>query len=135
MTDISSLIQRVEGLSGRNYALAAEIWHVVTGEPVAERPTLKTEWCRLYGAEMPYILGSIDAALSLVERMLPGWHVQMNTGDHDRGHHHKPWAKVVPNLNNDAGWLVGAHEGRAATQPAALILALLRALHQGGENA
>lgn len=71
---------------------------------------------------------SIDAAVALVTKLLPGWKVGTAGPDPTRpGLALKAWAKVEPWLNNDDGWKIGAHEGFAATVPLAILAALLTA--------
>lgn len=67
----------------------------------------------------PAFTGSVDAALALVERMLPGWEYVLNV--RDRG--------ISANLIwPDQSPVVRAKVGRAATLPLAILAALLEAI-------
>jgi hypothetical protein len=128
---MEALMQRILNATGPNRDLDHEIQLHLMNEGRLGSFSSVDHWlsaAKRYGWNSGHYTASLDASLALVERLLPGWHVQMNTGDKDQRHHSKPWAKVVPNLNNDAGWKVGAHDGRAANQPLAILTALLRAL-------
>lgn len=80
----------------------------------------------------PDYTASVDAALGLVERVLPGWVVNLTTGDPTRVQREVrlPSVTLVPHILNDAGWKLGAEARRpqlAPTPALALICALLTA--------
>ena len=112
---LSDLIKRVEQ-TGANYALECDIWRVLVGEG-REPP-----------AAPPAYTASVDAALALVERVLPGW--QRIIGEHDRVGQNVQWRATLiqpPGHGVVAAW--------APTPALALVLALLRALQaREGEN-
>ena len=101
MSDYQSLIERVEGLSGPNFALECEIYNALT----CRAKTLARGW------KAPPILSSMDAAVALVERKLPGWTWVI----HKTGYVH---------LMDDDHFIEADHSNVVI----ALILALLRAL-------
>lgn len=71
MSDLTELLGRVEKATGPNYALEVELATAL--EPARANYTLPP----------PNYTASTDGALSLVERMLPGWrseHVQSSDG-------------------------------------------------------
>lgn len=69
---------------------------------------------------------SIDAALALVEKLLPGWRyamasVVLGKDEHD----HVPWCGLAGPYSSCT---FNDHEGRATTPPLAILAALLSAL-------
>lgn len=122
MNDLSSLIERLEKASSATSdpALASDIWLWSNGlrniggyyaEELATGKHVRVDY------NFPGILGSIDAALALVERKLPG----------------SGWERIIQPDNTVVVhvWSEDA-PGRAfetpAGTPVAIILALLRAL-------
>lgn len=77
MTDLSELIRRVEAATGPDREIDVAIWQAATGEPPHYEDHLGEGPFVQYGdsvwwVELPALTTSLDAALSLVERRLPG---------------------------------------------------------------
>lgn len=156
MTDLSSLISRVEKATGPDRELDARIWAYFAGVKYVghnvpygdvhgrtqveytvppKRTRMVTNFPQTPHAEP--VTTSVDAAISLVERVLPGWGwvVESNT------HHIK--ACLNPEFGDPVGkyphWAAVSNTSSrkfedAATPAIALVLATLRALQsQTGE--
>ena len=99
MTDIAGLLERVRAVTGPDreldaaiarvcgYGLVQSEWHQNSLEWYAwEGPVRCGPWIVL-----PKYTASVDAALALVERKLPGWQYHMGTcGEDDM-----PWACIT----------------------------------------
>jgi hypothetical protein len=126
MADLTSLSERVEGAGGPNLALEAEIWCAVNGYTFDQFDgagiryrDAAGRYRHEAGAPPPYT-ASLDAALGLVDRVLPGagWQVETIAFGSRYG------ALVIRPHE------VGYHEATAATPALALISALLKALSE-----
>ncbi|WP_421591151.1 hypothetical protein [Shinella sp. M27] len=141
--DLSALIEKLEKAEGPDRELDEAIWlAVIPGASrknlLADHPDEKPLWeyhdvernlC-FRGGIIPSYTSSIDAAVSLAERVLPGWVVD---------HIGQDYAGDIPVLRG-LGWCVelmnGEHHvvGQSKSLAIALVLATLRALQsKGGE--
>lgn len=98
MTDLSSLLARAESATGSDRELARDIWEALTGE-CTHRNThfvelendereLECSDCGAdtYGAnKWSAILSSLDSAIALCERALPGWRCGVRNHNTDEG--------------------------------------------------
>jgi hypothetical protein len=134
--DIVGLLERVEAATGPDRELDYELalyekapdwrkrkpWKQTNGW--AKPDVASTSWAVLFydgggnALPVPQYTASLDAALALCERVLPGWVVQLET-----------WRDPAATARL-AEWNIGEaeHEGHARTLPLALLAALLRAL-------
>ena len=121
MPDLSALIERIEALTGTDDLVDAEIYATIGGAPHTTRAggrviplILKHD-----SPKWPRYTASLDAAVALVERVLPGY--KWSAG----------FSRHVP--HNAQVWAPSGHgyyEGECDSNRAiALILAALRALH------
>jgi hypothetical protein len=121
---LSDLLVRVEGAGGPDRYI--DFWTtVLLWEPDAEDDIAMIEAdIELVGIEEMWIAmpfsGSLDAALALVERVLP----EANCHGYDKTPDHVE-AYVSRNCAKDGHWL---YEGRGATPALALLAAMLKAL-------
>lgn len=138
----AELIERLEALTGPDREVDAEIavltrWrplgirHWVDDHPAGmsasrrlpgwvdlnEPPVPDTRW------EAPHLTASIDAAVALVERCLPGWCGGVDIGDTDPMSDGVYGARV---FNKNGSWLMFSGEG--STPAIALLIATLKAL-------
>jgi len=129
MTDLSSLIARLEKAEGPSYSLEVEIAHI-TGFWPDERIYRVTRnddghlqvWFT-EGPSLPLpppVTGSIDAAVSLAERVLPSHQINVTK-----------FTSTVAQASIGNGWLAAANH---KTPALALVLATLRALQQKGSS-
>lgn len=120
---IADLIERVERASGPDREIDGEAWKLFVEKPGdvwsdefgvwhLQDPNDTIAW-----EPPPYLTSSLDAVLSLVERVRPGWGWQVNGGS---------LAKVATLMDDDS-WSV-PFEGAAATPPLAVLSALLRSI-------
>jgi hypothetical protein len=89
-----------------------------------------------YYADAPRYTGSIDAALALVEKKLPGWVCTVCTKRIDNGHDERAWADMASEQwVKDLGAEYDAQyaEAYGATPSIAILIALVSALHSQGE--
>lgn len=123
---IQSLIERVEGASGPDRLLDAQIWCALLhpeNKASTSRPGFVAitddEPSRWGYKEVEHYTSSLEAALSLVERVLPGWRpafAQKENGD---------W---IASIYSTARLGIIPHQiGDKPTPALALILALLKA--------
>jgi len=131
MTDLHALLERVKaatGIDGReNYALNIEIgksllgWHLHEHKAFGDYDTDWAEWRDADDKQIrviPDFSASIDAALALCERVLPGWGYVL---------HANPG--TVPNAMLLSQMFGGErHDAFARTVPLAILAALLTAL-------
>lgn len=107
MTELTSLIERLEKAEGPSRDLDAAIFDAIPPTTDAPYP--------------PEFTSSIDAAVSLAERVLPGRSIMMGWRQSSET---RPWARVGLWADPDA---------TGATPAIALVLATLRALQSRGE--
>lgn len=107
---LSDLLLRVEGATGPD----REIDFAITN-------ALVPDWA-IYSDARCFFTSSLDAALALVTRVLPGWAgwklERLASG--------RPWSRVYSSK--------GAWSATAATPALALLAAMLKALQQEGER-
>ena len=133
--DLQALIERVEKATGPDRDLDADIYEALgyevkrRSERVEEgwRVRRTVDWRYLDGSSwlaMDYLTGSVDAALALVERVLPGAAYTINSFDVQR----TPTTerRVHVHLSDYEGADHGAL-GDAPTAPLAILIATLRA--------
>ena len=131
--ELRALLARVEGASGGDAKLDAALKLVAAAVAIAggmSAHETREAFGGLYDTAPPYT-SSIDAALALKDRVLPGWRACVDTGDPSRAPStvRLPFAHLEPNLDNDDGWAkAGPTRGQAATPPLAIIAAVLHAL-------
>lgn len=133
-SDLSDLIERVAAATGENDELDCRIVAtLLSDKPVTfERSKINGAWCayvedfkgrpRLWDCPSPIrqnraVTASVDAALALVERVMPGWC--------------KSVVDLRPELCEGYVWErghVGNIQGKAPTPALAIVLAMLRAL-------
>ena len=135
MTDLTDLIARVEKLEGPD----REVDDLIAVRVARMKPTTT------YGHEVlgnlreapnrsPLYTASLDAALALVERVLPGWGGMVDFGALMCGaavHSADLWSPVREVGETEDGFPVDIRDearGEAKTPALALILTLLRAL-------
>ena len=143
MTTLPSLIKRLEESEGPSRELDVDIMNEVAPFPTTGRRLFV--WARtgglvrdgVYTDDAPELTGSVDAAIALAERVLPGWgwDVASNTPhikaclDPDLGApcaKYPHWAAVSN---------VSSHNFHDAATPAmALCVAILKALQSKGEQ-
>lgn len=116
MADLSEIIGRLEKAEGPSriddYAI-----HEATN------PTLRAG---LRFGNVPNYSASIDSAVSLAERVLPGWMWSMTTGLGNTAAYVRDKSIIAPDKIEG--------EGYHATPAIALVLATLRALQQKGSS-
>ena len=119
MSDLTELLERVKAATGPDRELDGNIYNALKPDYAAwaamERNTTFFFWRDVF----PYT-GSIDAALALVERKLPGWEWQVRRTGYAELHH------PTHHLKDEIG--------RAATPALAILAALLSALTSGASS-
>lgn len=76
MTDLTELLARVEAATGPDRELDAEIFIRVArdgDDSIVYNRQIEKVWIGRDWFDFPRYSGSVDAALALVERVLPGW--------------------------------------------------------------
>ncbi|TPJ70498.1 MULTISPECIES: hypothetical protein [unclassified Mesorhizobium] len=116
MKGLTELIGRLEKLTGPDAHLDIEIWEAIGGWPSREYRSV--DYPRLYGTPLT---GSIDAAVALVERLLPGWNWLVHTS----GGGAFEACLYSPDHNEHSGREI---EKMGPTPAIALCIALLKAL-------
>lgn len=126
MTPLQSLLEKIQGVTGLDRELDILIG-AATGyrnrfdgsllSDVLAMPERHEEGMQWEG--VPAYTASLDAALALVERVLPGFDADVNIRSGE-----EPMAAYVW----PAGTYIGGHGAQAATAPLALLAALLTAL-------
>jgi hypothetical protein len=148
MTDLSSLIARLEKAEGPSYSHDVEIAHL-TGFWPAERIDRVTRaddghvvvWFT-EGPDLPIplaVTSSIDAAVALVQRVLPGWGGLLSLGSGNSIHVADLWSERRGNQSSEDEEeypLPPGEDAQAehASLPMAICLATLRALQQKGSS-
>lgn len=154
-SDIAALIERIEAASGPGRELDAHISFLIgdhkivsrsSGWAIFEAPFEQGNWAAASGCKsyddaismlasflsLPAYTTSIDAAVALVERMLPGqqWTLGQNI-------HHRYWLCTLNVISGDPEGVTAMASSHAApTPPLAVLAALLRALqHQEPSHA
>jgi len=117
MADRSSLIAQLEKAEGPDRELDGDIW----------RYAMSSETRGVKFGPVPHLTSSIDAAVSLAERVLPGWTIA-SVGQDDRKAWHAELREGYRTAYSTVS-LAGAPNGALA-----LVLATLRALQQKGSS-
>lgn len=80
---------------------------------------------------MPPVTKSLDAALALVKKALPGWLTALHGWEHEGKRYY--WAELYPDIDAKTmmDWTVREKHNSA---PIALLICLLRALQAGGRS-
>ena len=138
MSDLDALLERLEKATGPDRELDEAIMalfytlderHIGTTEgwdddpdsfkPVKDRVWVDPATDKWVSTAAFHFTASIDAALALVERVLPGWmHANGNCGEQNM-----PWACITEPDEPCRDFSAGA-----PTEPLAILIALLRAL-------
>lgn len=133
MSDLSSLIARLEKAEGPNYAIEVGIFKFfnpeysdyVQGRGGLVHRSDGEDQRVLSNVRPPNVTASIDAAVSLAERVLPGFGISIDThpvyGDWWDASIFDQMPKTISNARKQTG-------------PLALVLATLRALDQKGSS-
>ncbi|MFU0504173.1 hypothetical protein [Pseudaminobacter sp. NGMCC 1.201702] len=126
------LIAKLEKLDGPSEILDEAIWEAVGGWP--EREWRSVNYMRLYGTP---VTASLDAAIALVERVLPGWAwtimaakplTSTRAGETvAKG----PFTAFVNNSPRRPSEPDAEYEGVGATPAIALLIALLKEAQDG----
>lgn len=135
MSDLSSLIARLEKAEGPSRDLDVEIMNTVDPRSPDEKrlfdgKVYPATWGAVgqlcdqirYFIEAPFLTSSIDAAVSLAERVVPGASFIMGFRQTDKT---MPWARI----GNRSSW-----DNTAPTLAMSICLATLRALDQKGSS-
>lgn len=151
MSDYSDLIERLREADGPDRELDCHLGYVANldlGDGVNWRDKmdrLGMEYClgaatshqNVWSHELPHYTASVDSALSLVERVLPGWRVSsLHTIDADApasSQHAYCRSEICPRHGDDEGWKIGRVYGLSKSLPLAVLIALLTALQHQGE--
>ena len=125
--DLSALIARLEAAEAGSRELDDAAWFAATGEkasyPFDDETDPHIRYGTLAWVRLPRSTTSLDAALALAERVLPGWVWNM-------GNDTRCWAHLWNDLPTYDG---NPSMGRAATPAVALCNAILRAKQGEGE--
>lgn len=126
MNRLAELIERVERLTGPDNRIDGDIEYWVKFGPLSEWENIGGGWRRHkatgrqekfdYGAPTPAFTASLDAAIGLTERVLPGQSVLIGWGQTEQT---LPWARIGVWSEADAA---------CPTPALALVLATLKAL-------
>ena len=144
MTDYASLIERLEKADGPDREIDAELAIVGLIDatdarlPSAERDSHYPQsfvpgqyWTGHAWRVADEYTSSLDAALGLVERKLPGWVWKLSTDGDASAPDHKAHATLASEVWADPGAGMGVVTyGHAPTPALAVCLALLRALSE-----
>lgn len=117
MSDLMELLERVKAATGPDRELDYAISRFADGELV-----------RHSSLHLPYT-ASIDDALALVERKLPGQHVTMG-----QNLHHHYWLCTFNSFNGEGEPTAIAQEMHKSSLPLAILAALLSALTSGASS-
>jgi hypothetical protein len=140
MSDLSSLIARLEAAEGPNYALEVDIFKFfnpeysdyVQGRGGLVHKEDGEDQRVLSNVRPPNVMASLDAAVSLANRVLPGWFWRCgSTPLFPNG-----WAHVSRYRADhcDRQDEASCADGKAANVAIALVLTTLRALQQKGSS-
>ena len=124
MGDVTGLVERLEKATGGDREIDLDLMVILHGGP-RER-YLTDELGRLEFGHQWKFTASIDAALSLVERVLPMWDICLSRVKGDEA---ATWNAVVGEPDSFSG-----SEATSPTPALALCLAALKALAQGNEG-
>lgn len=137
MTGLSSLISRVEKATGPNYAIEVDIFKFfnpdyrdyVEGRGGLVHKNDGEDQRVLSNVRPPNVTASIDVAVALAERVLPGWHADVDMLSPP------PMSDAfgIRLFNQNGDWR--NIEAEAPTVQLALVLATLRALQSKGPEA
>lgn len=126
------LAERVRAATGPSDLLDAEIYATIDGAPHTTTAGLRIIPLVLKGdpADWPAYTASVDAALALVERALPGWFVAKIDAWHNANEEVVGHGVTLQKLGpvSDAGYVAAKDGGIGATRPLAILTALLTAL-------
>ena len=140
MSDLRELLKRVEAATGADRELDVRILAALLSDEqlTVKRSPFNGAWCayradgKLWETPSPFrqngeITASIDAALVLVERVLPGWSWHIDSEFHG----FPAYACLSSKESNGAEepWLLEyeTHDAKGKTPPLAILAALLRA--------
>lgn len=126
MSDIDELLDRVRGSTGPDRELDIAFWLMFDPESADKYSAGKVPLPWLWN-----VTESIDAALALVERVLPGTASERTAW---RGHYRCTLIET-----NEEGWQNGGKHFRIeatsqASEPLAILTALLQALNSGAKE-
>lgn len=140
MDEIRELLERLKAATGPDKILDRDVLCAIDGWSYEKRGRDRQPW--MYGAKgerrdppgvgvfgAPRPTASIDAALALTERLLPGWvfdHVGQDAAGSRGQMHHMGWTAEI----SDGAGEPCAFQGMAPTLPLAILSALLSALLQ-----
>ena len=117
-TDLAALLERVRKATGPDRELDYEI-------PLAVEPPPPTGFWTTDREYYPPITSSIDAALGLVERVLPGWSWRVGAYNLDR----VPRCELAQPVETEFGPGIGVRaQVDGPTAPLAILAAMLTAL-------
>lgn len=146
---IEALIERLEGLSGPDREVDAWIGYhtnLVVDEmswrdkidrfgiehAVKSATSHQNVWC---GA-LPAYSASLDAAIALVEKVLPGWRIEnLGEWDHEQLRSRGPWMCDLMPRGKSFKDCFPAKCAHAPSPAIALLIAMFRALAAGGSDA
>lgn len=136
MTDLKELIAKCERATGGD----RELDHWVQASLVCEHfghyetPDAWVAAAVEFRWATPRYTTSIDAALALLERVLPGWIVESMSQEAAGtigALKAFGWCVEITDGSHAMNWKAGSPQGRAPTLPLAIILATLKALEKG----
>jgi hypothetical protein len=110
MTDIATLIARLEKLEGPDSDIDGDIWCEIFAPDVVAID---------FGIQFPAVTASLDAAIALAERVLPGAEFNLTNI-------YGVAVAEIPINDSDSPFETGRHAG--GILPIALLIAILRAL-------
>lgn len=138
MSDVMELLERVKAATGPDKVLDTAIWEwtgvelsdavQIEGARTRVRETVEGLTTTRFYATAPTYTASVDAALALVERKLPGWEWTVST-DRSKTRFWSDMHRVVAKGELETVW-----GGRAPTAPLAILAALLSALTSGASS-
>jgi len=115
MADLTALIERLEAATGPSRETDHEI-HTATNK--ALRAGFR------FG-HVPHYCSSVDDAVALAVRVLPGWYFEHIGNDAMGGDYDMSWVGWTVDISPG---MSGGFQGHAKTLPVAICLAVLRAL-------
>jgi hypothetical protein len=123
-SEIEGLLSRLEAATGPDRELDHRLQGILVNDGNFGHYAGLEEWVTAgmeFGWNTPAYTASIDAALALVERLLPGWRRRLEEPHGDGG-----WRASL--IWPDQEDVVRAKVAEAPTAPLAILLALFRAL-------